>query len=99
MAAVAACISCHGVKAVPDGFEERQIVQAGRMTDIVFLPNDDMMVTIKNGFVNVYSPDEDYDYGNEVEALDIESRVCENGERGLGGIQIHPDFGQDNYWV
>ena len=58
-AAVAACISFHEVKAVPDGFEERQIVQAGRMTDIVFLPNDDMMVTIKNGFVNVYSPDEE----------------------------------------
>jgi glucose/arabinose dehydrogenase len=98
VAAVAACISLYGVEAVPDGFNEREIVKGGRITDIVFLPNDDMMVTVKNGFVNVYSPDEGYGYGDKVEALDIESRVCENGERGLGGIQIHPNF-EENNWV
>jgi glucose/arabinose dehydrogenase len=98
VAAVAACISLYGVEAVPDGFNEREIVKGGRITDIVFLPNDDMMVTVKNGFVNVYSPDEGYGYGDKVESLDIESRVCENGERGLGGIQIHPNF-EENNWV
>jgi hypothetical protein len=36
VAAVAACISLYGVEAAPDGFNEREIVKGGRITDIVF---------------------------------------------------------------
>lgn len=99
MAALAACLCLlNGAAAVPDGFDERTIVKSSFMTDIAFMPNDDMFVTRKIGIINVYSPDAEYDYGDEVEALDIEDRVCENGERGLGAIQVHPNFAVNN-WV
>lgn len=97
-AALAACLCLHVAGAVPDGFDEKTIVKASFMTDIAFMPNEDMFVTQKIGLINVYSPDEEYDYGDKVEALDIVDRVCDNGERGLGAIQVHPNFAQNN-WV
>lgn len=87
--------------AEPDGFDERTIVKASFMTDIAFMPKsmgDLMFVTRKVGIINVYEPDEDYDYGNKVEALDISDDVCDNSERGLGSIQVHPNF-EVNNWV
>ena len=87
------------VVAEPKGFDERTIIGASFMTDIAFMPNHHMFVTRKVGIVNVYEPDEEYDYGNRVKALDISEDVCDNSERGLGAIQVHPDFGVSNYWV
>lgn len=96
VAALAALLAL--THAEPDGFNERTIVKESFMTDICFTPQDLMFVTRKVGIVNVYEPDQDYDYGNKVEALDIQDKVCDNSERGLGSIQIHPNFEQNN-WV
>jgi len=98
LSAAAALAACAVVTAEPDGFEERTIIKESFMTDICFMPNDHMFVTRKIGIVNVYEPNEEYEYGNKVEALDIVDRVCEEGERGLGAIQVHPDF-ETNNWV
>lgn len=68
------------------------------MTGIAFMPDHLMFVTRKVGIINVYEPDEEYDYGNKVEALDISDVVCDNSERGLGDIQVHPNF-EVNNWV
>lgn len=83
----------------PDGFGERQIFKNGFMTDLTFAPDDRMFVTQKLGLVHIYEPGDDYEYGgDEVTVLDIVDMVCYENERGLGGIQLHPNFAT-NGWM
>jgi hypothetical protein len=84
--------------AVPDGFQEKQIFKDGFMTDMAFTSQDTMFVTQKLGLVHVYEPGADYDYDDKTTAIDISNMVCYENERGLGGIQLHPNFDTNN-WV
>lgn len=94
--------------ALEEGFIEEQLIRGKSfMTDFRFTPDEShMFVTQKDGQVLVYEdvPGDDsssnsIEWGNEKEALDIESKICHNGERGLGGIVLHNDFGKANRWV
>ena len=62
----------------------------------MFTPNDDgreMIVIQKKGIVTVWHDvDMDYSYAVHTVALDMSDIVCSNGERALGGVQLHPDF-------
>lgn len=86
--------------AAPEGFGEREIFKDSRMTDMTWTSDGRMFVAHKLGLVHIYEPGTDYQYGEDKKTtvLDIENRVCFNGERGLTGIQVHPDFEQNN-WV
>lgn len=87
----------HVTLALPPGFAEKTLFDGTRMTDMVWLSNDNMLVTLKEGIVNLHVPDSDYEYSEKVRALDIRSITCTETERGLGSIQLHPNFETNNY--
>lgn len=95
--AIASLVSvAHGA---PDGFGERQLFKNGFMTDLTFTSDGRMFVTQKIGLVHIYEPGDDFEYGgDEVTVLDIVDDVCYENERGLGGIQLHPNF-DSNGWM
>ena len=97
-ALVAACAWPDSTSAVPSGFTEKLIFKDGFMTDMAFTSQGTMFVIQKEGFAHVYEPGDDYGYADKTNILDISDMVCIETERGLGGIQLHPDF-DTNYWV
>ena len=97
-AVLAACAWLDITSAVPSGFDEKQIFKNSFMTDIAFTSQDTMFVTQKLGIVLVYEPGDDYEYNDKATVLDISDMVCFENERGLGGIQLHPNFDTNN-WV
>jgi glucose/arabinose dehydrogenase len=90
------------VKAVPPGFVDEG---AGRVFDITafnFAPNpfgdgSILMATAKAGRLFAFL-DLDNDPSNRLLMLDIEEKVCTEGERGLNTVLPHPDFAT-NRWV
>jgi len=83
-------------------FVESKVVEIPDPTDVEFSRDGKLMlVTNKLGKLWVV---EDFDTKRssdvtKTEALDISSRLCTNGERGLGGVAFHPNFGDTNRWI
>ena len=86
------------VLALPPGFTEKTIINKDYMTDMVWMANKAMLVTLKEGIVNLHIPGNDYEYDQVTRALDIRDIVCTETERGLGSIQLHPRF-EENGWL
>ena len=75
------------------GLADRLVGTVTAPTDIAFLPNDRGLVTTRQGKVRLID-------GGDVRpgaVLNIGGRTCSNGERGLLGITIDPNFA-DNRW-
>jgi hypothetical protein len=90
------------VSALPDGFEDKAVILEGRgllvPTDFTFTPGGQMLVTNKGGEVFVFDdPDGDNSYSVQTQALDLSPRMCINGERGVAGIEVHPDFENNRF--
>ena len=83
--------------ALPSGFTETTLFDGTRMTDMVWLSNENMLVTLKEGIVNLHVPGNDYEYREKTLALDISQNTCTETERGLGSIQLHPNFETNHY--
>lgn len=96
-ASIAALATLVHVRAVPSGFSEKRIFKNGFMTDITFDSQDRMFVTQKLGLVHIYEPGDNYEYEETSTILDIVDNTCYENERGLGGIQLHPNFATNNY--
>lgn len=95
IAAFASIVST--ARAEPSGFDEKQIFKNGFMTDMTWDSQDRMFLTQKIGIVRLYEPGEDYEYDDDTIVLDIQDDVCTENERGLGGIQLHPNFAVNNW--
>jgi FtsP/CotA-like multicopper oxidase with cupredoxin domain len=87
----------HVTLALPSGFTETTLFDGTRMTDMVWLSNENMLVTLKEGIVNLHVPGNDYEYREKTLALDISQNTCTETERGLGSIQLHPNFETNHY--
>jgi hypothetical protein len=85
------------VRAQPSGFDENLLFKAGFITDMTFTSDGRMFAIQKVGLVHLYLPGEGYDYDDKTTVLDIEDKVCDQSERGLGGIQLHPNFDVNNW--
>lgn len=85
------------VRAQPDGFSTNQIFKDGFMTDMVFTSDGRMFVSQKQGLIHLYLPGTDYEYDEKTTVLDISEIVCDESERALGGIQLHPNFDTNNW--
>jgi hypothetical protein len=94
---IAASLCWHTTNAVPSGFSERQIFKNGFMTDMTFTSDHRMFVIQKDGLVHIYQPGDDYGYDDETTVLDITDITCTENERGLGGVQLHPNFDANNW--
>src|SRR3712207_2780793 len=74
---------------LPDNFEDNLVTDVPLPTALTFMPGGRMLVTSKWGQLWVYKD------GKLLQspALDIGSEVCANGERGLLGVAVDPEFG------
>jgi hypothetical protein len=86
------------VRAVPSGFTERTIFEDPRMNDLSFTSDERMFVIQKMGLVSIREPGVNYQYEIGTTVLDIVDIVCEENERGLGGLALHPNF-DSNGWM
>jgi hypothetical protein len=86
------------VRAVPSGFTERTIFEDPRMNDLSFTSDERMFVIQKMGLVSIREPGVNYQYEIGTTVLDIVEIVCEENERGLGGLALHPNF-DSNGWM
>ena len=84
-------LSRHRVEALapglPDGFSDSVVTNVPAPTAMTWTPDRRMVITSKPGRVIVRRED-----GTRTAALDISARVCDNGERGLVGVAVDPDF-------
>lgn len=81
---------------VPNGFEDRLVTSTPEALALTFTPDGRMLITTKSGRLRVYKN------GTllQTSALDISGKVCSNGERGLLGVALDPQFGTpDNNYV
>jgi glucose/arabinose dehydrogenase len=90
-------LPCYGV---PRGFVDEGVTVAIAITG-AFAPNPRqngkpmLLLSSKEGVIHVIeNPDESDD---TMVVLDIENRICHNGERGLQSIRPHPDFAENRY--
>ena len=54
-----------------------------------------LLLSSKEGIIRVLEDPDESDESMVV--LDIENRICHNGERGLQSIRPHPDFAENRY--
>ena len=77
----------------PSNFTDTLITNIGSPTALAFTPDGRMLVTTAPGTLRVYE--------NEAllpnPALDISSKVCTNGGRGLVGVAVDPNFATNHY--
>jgi glucose/arabinose dehydrogenase len=72
---------------LPVDFDDTLVTSIPLPTALAFTPDDRMLVTSKPGQLQVHED------GQATQALDISSKVCANGERGLLGVVVDPSFG------
>ena len=99
-ALILSCLFCLSCYAVPRGFVDEGVTVAVAITG-AFAPNPRqngkpmLLLSSKEGIIRVL---EDPDESDEtMVVLDIENRICHNGERGLQSIRPHPDFAENRY--
>lgn len=74
------------------------VLGGGMVVDFAFTPEGQLIVIKKEGQVQVYDdPDGDNSYKTKTVALDLSPVLCANSERGVEGIEVHPDFLTNRY--
>lgn len=98
------CAETLTVNALPSGFEDREVLDrsslgAGIPVDFAWTPTGQLIVVKKEGEIQVYDdPDGDNSYSSKTVALDLsQSSLCVNSERGVEGVEVHPDFENNRY--
>ncbi|KAL3913617.1 MAG: hypothetical protein SGILL_006417, partial [Bacillariaceae sp.] len=94
------------VSALPSGFVE-EIVAQDRAISGTFAPNPRengkpmLLLSSKDGKLTVLENPDESDESMVVLDLGETVGLCENGERGLQSVAIHPEFNieNDNYWI
>ena len=78
-------------EAAPDGFTEETIASLDKPTALAFTPDERLLITTKSGELRIF------ENGNlQAEpALDLSGRICDDFERGLLGVAVDPEFGDN----
>ena len=100
---LAAAAGVDVANALPSGFVEEVVAQDKAITG-TFAPNPKtgapmLMLASKQGKISILeNPDES---DESMVALNIKDSICEDGERGLQSIAVHPQFNveEENYWI
>lgn len=81
------------VNAIPPNFEDVLVANVGAPTALAFTPDGRLLITTQTGQVRVYQN------GSLLvaPAIDLNSRLCTNSERGLLGVAVDPDFANNRY--
>jgi glucose/arabinose dehydrogenase/PKD repeat protein len=79
---------------LPAGFTDELVANVSGPSELRWTPDGRMLVTGKNGLLRVITA------GGTLlpaAALDLAPRLCTNGERGLVGLAVHPNFAVNHY--
>lgn len=91
---------CARIHALPSGFRDEGVAFKSGATGFTFVPKVDggsiLLICQKKGEV-IAIPDPDKADSKKVDVLDIEDKVCTDGERGISQIIPHPDFLKTRY--
>lgn len=79
--------------APPAGFDDTLIADVSAPMDVAWTPDGRMLIPSKHGQLRVYQDGALL----PTPALDLSSVVCTNGERGLVGIDVHPNFAANHF--
>lgn len=81
------------VSALPSDFEDALVANIAAPTALAFTPDGRLLITTQTGLVRVYQ-------NNALvtaPAVNLNSRLCTNSERGLLGIAVDPNFTVNHY--
>jgi len=78
---------------VPAGFTDTYLFTLSNPTAIAFTPDGRMLITTDAGMLRVV------ENGSLLTrpALDLSSKICSGGERGMMGVAVDPNFSSNNY--
>ncbi len=79
--------------APPVDFEDVHVADVSGPMDVAWTPDGRMIIIGKAGLVRIYQ-------GGTLlstPALDLGPRLCTNGERGLAGLAVHPNFSANRF--
>lgn len=79
--------------APPTGFVDETVATVGAPTALAATPDNRMLVTTQPGVMRII----DNNQLITAPALDIKSRVCSEGERGMLGVAVDPQFTTNKY--
>jgi glucose/arabinose dehydrogenase len=106
-AGVVAALLCIAIaEAQPTGFEDREVLDGGALgggmvVDFAWTPPESggqLIVIKKEGEIQVYDdPAGDNSYSAKSVALDLSPVLCANSERGVEGIEVHPEFATNRF--
>jgi glucose/arabinose dehydrogenase/PKD repeat protein len=78
---------------VRPGFEDRIVASVDQPIGLAFTPDGRLLVISKSGKLWVHRDGQLL----QIPALDISNKVCSNGDRGLLGVAVDPNFATNNY--
>jgi glucose/arabinose dehydrogenase/PKD repeat protein len=78
--------------AVPAGFEDTQLTTFDGAMSLAFTPDGRMLIGGRTGQLRVYQ-----NGTLSAPALDLRSRLCWDGERGMVGLAVDPDFASNHH--
>ena len=79
--------------ALPPDFVDTFVASANQPTSLAFVPGGRLLIAEEAGVVRVYENGS----MNASPALDIRSRVCSDGERGLMAVAVDPQFESNRF--
>jgi len=81
--------------ALPTGFSDALVATLAQPTALAFTPDGRMLIATQPGRIHVYQDGALF----PTPALDLSpnNRVCSNGERGLLGVAVDPEFASNRY--
>ncbi|KAL3942729.1 MAG: hypothetical protein SGBAC_003136 [Bacillariaceae sp.] len=80
----------------PPDFDDKQVKSISLLTDFVFLPDGQMLISEKNGKIHVMEDPLSLNSGTRTVA-NLEGVICTNGERGVNSMLVDPDFNTNRY--
>ena len=79
---------------LPADFQDSFVANAAQPTSLAFVPGGRLLIAEEAGVVRVYKNGA----LNATPALDIQARVCSDGERGLMAVAVDPQF-ETNHFI
>lgn len=80
----------------PNDFDDKQVQGMWMTTDFAFLPGGEMLITTKNGQIYIMRNPLALDSPKDL-VLDLASKICTNGERGVNSILVDGNFDANRY--
>ncbi len=78
---------------MPTGFHDLQVADVASPTALAFTPDGRLLITSQSGRLWIYQDGALH----PTPALDLSARTCSNGERGLLGIAVDPDYARSRF--